>query len=147
MNEKQTGGKRKAAPEKLKRFMMLCAFLLIAGAGIAAALPEPQQAKVRIAGTVADRTGETVIGANVVEKGNPGNGTITDVDGRFSLEVNAGATLTVSFIGYVTQEIAVGSRTEISVTLPEDSQALDEVVVVGYGTQKKVNLSGAVSTI
>ena len=147
MNEKQTGGKRKAAPEKLKRFMMLCAFLLIAGAGIAAALPEPQQAKVRIAGTVADRTGETVIGANIVEKGNPGNGTITDVDGRFSLEVNAGATLTVSFIGYVTQEIAVGSRTEISVTLLEDSQALDEVVVVGYGTQKKVNLSGAVSTI
>jgi TonB-linked SusC/RagA family outer membrane protein len=105
-------------------------------------------AQKKVSGKVVDADGETVIGANVMEKGIPSNGTVTDVDGNFSLNVQgSNAVLQISYIGYVTQEIATGSQTEINVTLLEDTQTLDEVVVVGYGTQKKVNLSGAVSTI
>ncbi|MDR1745790.1 MAG: carboxypeptidase-like regulatory domain-containing protein, partial [Tannerella sp.] len=101
----------------------------------------------RVTGTVTDANGEAVIGANVVEKGTA-NGSITDIDGKFSLDVSGNnAVLRVSFIGYVTQEVAVGSQTTLNIVLQEDSQTLDEVVVVGYGTQKKVNLSGAVSTV
>jgi TonB-linked SusC/RagA family outer membrane protein len=102
---------------------------------------------MRVSGKVIDAEGVSVIGANVREKGT-GNGTVTDVDGNFSLNVQGGnAVLQISYIGYVTQEVAVGNQTVINVLLREDSQALDEVVVVGYGTQKKVNLSGAVSTV
>ena len=108
---------------------------------------EAQQSKVRITGTVVDRTGEPVIGANIVEKGVAANGTVTDVDGKFSLSVSPGATLTVSYIGYVTQEIAVENRTQLQITLQENLQALDEVIVIGYGAQKKVNLTGAVATV
>jgi TonB-linked SusC/RagA family outer membrane protein len=100
----------------------------------------------RVTGTVTDAKGETVIGANVVEKGTT-NGNITDADGKFTLTVKENATLVISFVGYVTQEIAVGNRTTLDVTLQEDTQALEEVVVVGYGTQKKVNLTGAVAQV
>jgi hypothetical protein len=104
-------------------------------------------AQKRVSGKVVDAGGESVIGANVMEKGT-GNGSITDVDGNFILNVqSSNAVLQISFIGYVTQEIAVGNQSVINVTLLEDLQALEEVVVVGYGTQKKVNLSGAVSTV
>ena len=140
-------GKNIATIGKQMKIATLCALFLVAGTGAAVASPEMQQSKIRVAGTVVDRTGEPVIGANIVEKGDAANGTITDVDGNFTLQVNAGATLTVSYIGYVAQEVAVGSRTQIDITLQEDTQALDEVVVVGYGTQKKANLSGAVATI
>jgi TonB-linked SusC/RagA family outer membrane protein len=109
--------------------------------------PEPAQSRTRITGTVVDQAGEPVIGANVKEKGVTTNGTITDIDGKFGLSVSQGATLVVSYIGYVTQEIAVRNQTNLTITLAEDSQALDEVVVIGYGTQKKANLSGAVSTV
>jgi TonB-linked SusC/RagA family outer membrane protein len=96
---------------------------------------------------VVDAGGEAVIGANVKEKGTT-NGVITDADGNFSLTVaGANAVLQVSYIGYVTQEIKVGAQTYLNVALAEDLQALDEVVVVGYGVQKKVNLSGAVATV
>ncbi len=83
-----------------------------------------------------------VIGANVLEKGTT-NGVITDVDGKFALDVKPGATLVVSFIGYQMQEVKIGNRTVINITLKEDSELLDEVVVVGYGTMKKSDLSGA----
>jgi TonB-linked SusC/RagA family outer membrane protein len=130
--------------------MKLFAFFLIMGISImdarASDSPEPAQNRARITGTVVDQTGEPVIGANVVEKGTT-NGTVTDLNGRFELSVLPNATLTVSFIGYVPQEITVGRRTDLNITLAEDNQALDEVVVVGYGTQKKVNLTGAVSAI
>jgi TonB-linked SusC/RagA family outer membrane protein len=138
-------GKNIATLGKQMKIATLCALFLIAGTGAAVARPEMQQSKTRVAGTVVDRTGEPVIGANIVEKGDAANGTITDADGKFSLQVNAGATLTVSYIGYVAQEVAVGSRTQLQITLQEDTQALDEVVVVGFGTQKKVNLTGSVS--
>ncbi|MDR3268576.1 MAG: SusC/RagA family TonB-linked outer membrane protein, partial [Tannerella sp.] len=105
-----------------------------------------QQQGKRITGVVADTNGEPVIGANVVEKGTT-NGTVTDVDGRFSLAVSNNATLVVSFIGYNAQELVVGDQTDLKIILAESSLGLDEVVVVGYGTQKKVNLTGSVSTI
>ncbi|MDR0757732.1 MAG: TonB-dependent receptor [Tannerella sp.] len=131
--------------------MTLSAFLLITGAGAAGARGgdsseafEAQQSKVRITGTIVDQAGEPVIGANIVEKGVAANGTITDVYGKFNLDVSPGATLVVSYIGYVTQEIAVGNRTELRITLQEDLQALEEVVVVGYGVQKKSDVTGAV---
>jgi TonB-linked SusC/RagA family outer membrane protein len=104
-------------------------------------------AQTRVSGTVVDADGEAVIGANIKEKGTS-NGVVTDVDGNFSLNVQGGnAVLQISYIGYVMQEVAVGNRSVLNIMLLEDTQTLDEVVVVGYGTQKKANLSGAVSTV
>ena len=104
-----------------------------------------QQARI-ITGIVTDKDGIPVIGANVVVKGTT-NGTITDMDGKFSLEVPEGATLEVSYIGYTSEVIRVGHQKNIDIMLREDSQILDEMVVVGYGTQKKVNLTGAVGSV
>lgn len=104
-----------------------------------------QQKKI-ITGTVVDPNGEAVIGANVLVKGTT-NGTITDIDGKFSLEVPEGAMLLVSYIGYGDYETKVGNQSNLSITLKEDSQALDEVVVVGYGTMKKKDLTGAVGAV
>ncbi|MDR1454039.1 MAG: SusC/RagA family TonB-linked outer membrane protein [Tannerella sp.] len=154
MINKLIEGMKHAGFEKLKRVIMLSVCLLMAGTGLtnardghSAETPEPQQAKSRITGTVVDRAGEPVIGANIVEKGVTAHGTVTDTDGKFSLEVAPGATLTVSYIGYVTQEVAVAGRTSLNISLAEDTQALDEVVVVGYGTQSKRNVTGAISSI
>ena len=104
------------------------------------------QQKRIITGTVVDPNGEAVIGANVVVKGTT-NGTITDMDGKFSLEVPEGAMLLVSYIGYGDYETKVGNQSNLSITLKEDSKALDEVVVVGYGTMKKKDLTGAVGAV
>jgi TonB-linked SusC/RagA family outer membrane protein len=104
-------------------------------------------AQKRINGTVTDAAGEPITGANVVEKGVTANGTITDADGKFSLNVGANAVLQISYIGYVPQEITVGNQTTLKATLHEDLQALEEVVVVGYGVQKKRDLTGAVSSV
>lgn len=101
-----------------------------------------QQAKRQIKGKVVDAAGETVIGANVLEKGTT-NGVITDIDGNFVLNVSAGATLEISYIGYVTQTIKITNQSSLHIVLKEDSETLDEVVVVGYGTMKKSDLSGA----
>ena len=100
----------------------------------------------QISGTVIDDTGEPVIGANVLEVGTT-NGVITDIDGNFRLTVQPNAKIQVSFIGYVSQTIAVGNQTNIKVTLKEDAQALDEVVVVGYGTMKKTDVTGSLSSV
>lgn len=107
---------------------------------------ESLQNKVTVTGTVKDATGESVIGASVVEKGTT-NGTVTDLEGNFSLSVNANATLEISFIGFQTQEIKVQPGRPVNITLKEDTEVLDEVVVVGFGTQKKVNLTGAVGVV
>lgn len=104
-----------------------------------------QQSK-KITGTVVDATGMPVIGANVMVKGTT-NGTITDMHGKFSLEVEDGAVLQVSYIGFANQEIKVGNQTSLSIAMKEDAEALDELVVVGYGVQKKANLTGSVSTV
>ena len=100
-----------------------------------------QQSTKKITGTVSDSQGP-VIGASIVEKGTT-NGTVTDLDGNFTLNVKSGATLVISYIGYTTQEIATGSQSNFNVTLEEDNAQLDEVVVVGYGVQKKKLVTGA----
>ena len=105
-----------------------------------------QKENKKITGTIVDDNGEPVIGANVSIKGST-VGTITDIDGNFSLDAMSGATLLISYIGYETQEITVSNQSVYNIKLSEDTQALDEVVVVGYGTQKKINLTGAVATV
>ncbi|MDR1092081.1 MAG: SusC/RagA family TonB-linked outer membrane protein, partial [Prevotella sp.] len=114
--------------------------------GTASSLASATQQKKTVTGKIIDNDGEAVIGANVVEKGTT-NGIITDMDGKFSLSVSDNATLEITYIGYLTQNIPVGNQTNLFITLKEDAQAIDEVVVVGYGVQKKVNLTGAVTQV
>ena len=104
------------------------------------------QTKKKVTGIVRDQNGEPIIGANVVEKGTT-NGTITDVDGRFSLEVYSKGTLLVSYIGFTSRELIIDNQSNIEVQLKEDTEALDEVVVIGYGTAKKKDLTGAITQI
>ena len=111
----------------------------------AGATGSPQQAKHTVKGVVEDALGP-IAGANVVEKGTT-NGTITDMDGNFTLNVAPNATLVISYIGYKDQEIAVNNKTNIQIKLVEDSQALDEVVVVGYGVQKRASVTGSVASL
>lgn len=107
----------------------------------------PLFAQIReIKGKVTDVAGETIIGASVLEKGTL-NGTVTDVNGNFTLEVYSGKTLQVSYVGYLTQEIVIKDQTLVEIVLLEDLKALDEVVIIGFATQKKVNLTGSVGTI
>lgn len=106
---------------------------------------ETQQLK-KINGTITDASGVPIIGANVVVKGST-TGTVTDIDGNFSLEVSQGSSLEISYIGYLKKEIIVNDKNSYLVQLTEDSKALDEVVVVGYGTEKKVNVIGSIAQI
>ena len=119
--------------------------LLPAKSDVASVAIVAQQGKT-ITGVVMDSQ-ESIIGANVMVKGTT-NGTITDFEGKFTLSnVPEGAILQISYIGYQSMEIKVGNQTSFTIKLKEDSQALDEVVVVGYGSQKKVNLTGSVGTV
>ena len=102
---------------------------------------------VTVTGTVTDKTGETVIGASVVQKGNTSNGTITDIDGNFSLSVPANSTLVFSYVGMTSQEIPLKGKTKVEVVMEDDAQALEEVVVIGYGTAKRKDLTGSVATV
>lgn len=119
----------------LRRLLFALGFL----AGVSTVLAQ----NTTISGTVVDVTGESIIGASVLEKGTT-NGTITDLDGNFSLSVASNATLLISYVGYISQEIKPETGKMMRVILKEDAQTLDEVVVVGFGTQKKVNLTGAI---
>ena len=106
-----------------------------------------QQKQRKISGVVKDAMGEAIIGASVIEKGNPTNGTITNIDGEFTLNT-AGKELQVTYIGYIPQAIVLKPGVNsYTVTMKEDTKTLDEVVVVGYGTQKKVNLTGSVASV
>lgn len=105
-----------------------------------------QGVKKTVKGVVKDKNGETIIGANVVVKGTT-VGVITDFDGNFTLEVPSDAILQVSYIGYVSQEIAVKGKDFFNIELASDTEVLDEVVVVGYGVQKKSSLTGSVATV
>lgn len=99
-----------------------------------------QQQTTRVKGKVVDQTGEPIIGASVLLKGST-NGTITDIDGNFSLEnVGSNAIITISYVGYVSQEIKVKESNLGTIVLKEDSKVLDELVVIGYGVQKKATL-------
>lgn len=104
----------------------------------------PAASQVSVKGIVQDKTGEPLIGATVQEKGNTANGVATGIDGDFALKVKSGkATLVVSYVGMKSQEVALNGRTDLTITLEDDSELLDEVVVVGYGTMKKSDLAGA----
>ena len=102
---------------------------------------------VTVKGTVKDKTGETVIGASVVEKGNTSNGTITDIDGNYTISVPANATIVFSYVGMTTQEASVKGKTQIDIVMEDDAQALEEVVVIGYGSVKRKDLTGSVATV
>lgn len=120
------------------RGMWMAALLLIGGVAFA---------QTAVTGNVVDAaSGEPIIGASVLEVGTT-NGTITDFDGNFNLKVSAGATLSISYMGYKTQTLAVGNQTVFKVRLGEDSELLDEVVVVGYGVVKKGDATGSVTAI
>lgn len=101
-----------------------------------------QQNTVIVKGVVKDANGDPIIGASIIEKGNAKNGTVTDIDGNYSLSVKRGATLVVSYIGYVTSEVKGGN-----VTLQEDLKSLNEVVVIGYGTQRKGDVTSSVASV
>ncbi|WFE86842.1 SusC/RagA family TonB-linked outer membrane protein [Parabacteroides chongii] len=118
---------------------------LLRPTGPSTAVTSPQQAKQTIKGVVQDAFGP-IAGANVIEKGTT-NGTITDMDGNFTLDVAPNSILVITFIGYKEQQLPVNNQKTFNIKLTEDSQALDEVVVVGYGTQKKVNMSGSVTSV
>ena len=100
----------------------------------------------KITGVITDDKGEPIVGANVIEKGST-NGTVTNVDGNFTIDVSEGSILLISYIGYDTYEMKVTAKTSYNIVLKEDSEALDEVVVVGYGTMKKKELTGSVSSL
>lgn len=123
------------------RLVLLLALLLLAPVGMFAQ-------SVTVKGTVVDPTGETVIGASVVEKDNPSNGVITDFDGKFTITLPQGKKLVVSYVGYVTQEVDVVPGQELTITMSEDSQSLNEVVVIGYGvSQVRKDLTGSVGSV
>ena len=121
--------------EQLKRVLLSFGLLLVGTI---------MYAQSEISGTVLDPTGETVIGATVMEKGTS-NGTVTDFDGNFKLKVEAGKTLVVSYIGFLTQEVV--AQDGMVITMQDDAMALEEVVVTGYTTQRKADLTGAVSVV
>ncbi len=121
----------------IKKALFIFALLAMTAVGM-------QAQSLTISGVVRGTDSEPIIGANIVEKGTT-NGIITDTDGRFTLTVAQGAKIVVTFVGYETLELPASAT--MSITLREDAEVLDEVVVVGYGTQKKANLTGAVSTV
>lgn len=108
--------------------------------------PKQSNNDQKIKGTVVDETKQPVIGANIVVEGTT-NGTITDLDGNFSLQVPENAELRVSYIGYLDQRVKVGKSTSLHIILKEDTQTLDEVIVVGYGTMKKSDITGSVASV
>lgn len=145
--------------ERVERAVWLSgAFILLSGIGIRPCLAaqsyadEPanvmrvEQQKLKITGKVFDSIGSPLPGASVQVK-NGNLGTVTNVDGEFSLDVDKGSQIEISFIGMLTKVLTVTSKTDLLITLEEDNRTLDEVVVVGYGTQKKTNLTGAVASI
>ena len=101
---------------------------------------------ITVSGTVVDELGEPLIGATVQQKGTS-NGTSTDIDGKYTLTIAPKGTITVSYVGYNTQDIAVDGRTVINVTMKENAAVLDEVVVVGYGQMKRSDLTGSVESL
>ena len=127
---------------KMQTMRSMLLFLLVAVISLGVSAQN-----VTVKGTVKDKTGETVIGASVVQKGNTSVGTITDIDGNFTLSVPAGSTLIISYVGMKTQEVKLDGSSSYDITLDDDSQALEEVVVIGYGSVKKKDLTGSVSTV
>lgn len=109
-------------------------------------VPDVQQSQRLVSGIVTDKNGEPIIGANIVVKGS-GQGTVTDINGRFSLEVSPNAILLITYIGYENQEIVIGNKKVVNISLQENMETLDEVVVIGYGTTTKKEITGSISSI
>ena len=101
---------------------------------------------IKISGSVRDAAGESIIGATILEKGTS-NGVVSDMDGNFSMTVAANGILHISYIGYVDQDIAVAGKSLFNIQLLEDTEMLDEVVVIGYGTVKRRDLTGAIASV
>ena len=141
---------------KPKRLNLICTFLIVCTLCVFAssetrmtiqmATTSVQQQARQLTGKVVDEDGETIIGANVIEKGTQ-NGAITDINGNFSLRILEGAVLQVSYVGYLPVEIPVGNQTSVIIRIKEDTQTLEEVVVVGYGTQRKSDVTGSISVV
>ncbi len=108
---------------------------------------EQANQKQKITGTVTDESGDPIIGANVLEVGVPTNGTVSDANGEFELNITPGASIDISYIGYVVQRVTTAGKSHLFIVLEEDTQALDEVVVIGYGTVAKRDLTGAVASV
>lgn len=129
---------------KKRKFIIRMLFLLILSLG--AIFTSFAQTMRLVSGVIKDGAGESIIGASILVKETK-TGTISDIDGRYSVNVPQNATLQISYIGYVTQTASVGNRNQVNITLIEDTQSLEEVIVVGYGKQKKATLTGAISAV
>ena len=129
--------------------MMLCATNASAADELARSVYNVAQApqKQQVSGRIVDSTGEPLIGVSVVEKGNKSNGAVTDVDGNFRLTVPAKSSVVVSYVGYKAQEVSVAGKSVLNITLQEDAEMLNDVVVIGYGTVKKADLAGSVAVM
>lgn len=137
-NDSFTKSKTRALP-----LLLLCACFLF---GLSNVRAESMQQNIKVNGSVVDAGGQPIIGASVVIKGGA-KGTATDINGKFSIDAPSTGTLQISFIGYLKEEVVLNGKNQVKITLLEDLKALDEVVVVGFGTQKRVNLTGAVGTV
>ena len=132
-------------PGLLRRFAKIgLALLLVLSVAFGAGAQDVSPA--RVSGTVVDQQGMPIVGAGVVVRGTQ-TGSVTDLDGRFTVMAAKDATLTVSFIGYTTREVPVGTQTDIRIVLAENVQSIDDVVVVGFGTQKKETVTGAIGQL
>ena len=124
---------------KLTKMSLIMLFLLCL-------FPLGMSAQSNIKGTVSDKNGEPIIGATVRVVGTNA-GTVTDIDGQFNIQAASNASLTVSYVGYETQTVGVNGRSFLNIVLAEDQATLDDVVVIGYGTMKKSDISGSVATV
>ncbi|TXG38641.1 SusC/RagA family TonB-linked outer membrane protein [Seonamhaeicola maritimus] len=130
----------KLLKKKCQHRVFMFAVLLLAGVSVGFAQ------NINISGVVSDESGQPLTGANILVKGTT-SGAQTDFDGNYSISAAGDATLVVSYLGFITQEVAINGRSQINVTLAEDASQLDEVVIIGYGTAKKSDLTGAVSVV
>lgn len=129
------------------KILILCFLLLYTTVGYTAELTKSEfEADVTITGRVIDETGEGIPGVTVLIEGH-GSGTVTDIDGTYTINAPEDAQLTFSYVGFESQTVAIGNQSEINITLIMDTASLDEVVVIGYGTARKRDLTGAVSSV
>ncbi len=150
MNKKSIKLKKWLLIKRVLFTLLLASFINTATSMVYATSETPaveQQQRKKITGTIVDVNEIPIIGANIIEVDSDGNGTVTDFDGNFTLEVAENAVLRVTYIGYLEQNINTTGQTVFNITLQEDTKTLEELVVVGYGVQKKVNLTGSVSSI
>jgi TonB-linked SusC/RagA family outer membrane protein len=138
---------------KMQRLLTVCLLFglmnvvsIASASGTDALEKQSTQQQTSVSGTVTDVNGEPLIGVSITVKGNS-TGTVTNADGKFNIHANPGDVLQLSYIGYATKTVTVGSEKVLNIVMEEDQKSLDEIVVIGYGTQKKINLTGAVSVI